>query len=48
MEESAFDASLEALDSLTDQYMAFERGSAASAASGGGAAGGDSGRSELP
>ena len=56
MEESAFDASLEALDSLTDQYMAFERGSAGAASGGGagsrdgdtGGRGGDSGRSESP
>ena len=53
---AAFDASLEALDSLTDEYMAFERGSGGSAGSsagtGGsrtgdaGSGGGNSGRSE--
>jgi tubulin epsilon len=51
MEEAAFDASLDALDSLTDSYMAFERGAGAGvgvsrdADAGGG--GGEPSRSEL-
>ena len=46
MEEAAFDSSLDALDSLTDNYLAFERGSAAAFSSGGSAGAGGPGSAE--